>query len=108
MACLFIYLNKTGFNGMYRENSSGDYNIPFGRYTNPCIYKEDDIKKLAVCLQNEKVELTGSSYQEVVKNAQKDDFVYMDPPYAETFSSYSKDSFKKEDQIKLKEDIFSI
>ncbi len=103
LACLFIYLNKTGFNGMYRENSSGEYNIPFGRYTNPCIYKEEDIKKLAGCLQNESLKITCFPYQDVVKHAKKGDFVYMDPPYAETFSSYSKDSFKKEDQIKLKE-----
>ncbi|MEI7891225.1 MAG: DNA adenine methylase [bacterium] len=103
-----IFLNKTCFNGMYRENSKGGFNTPFGKYKNPTILDKENILRISKVLKNTK--LTSVSFEKAVADAKKGDFIYFDPPYhplSETakFTSYHKDSFTKEDQLKLR-DIF--
>jgi DNA adenine methylase len=101
-----IFLNKTSYNGMYRENSKGEFNTPFGRYKNPLICDEPNLKLVSDLLQE--ATITNTSFENAVKEAKKNDLVYFDPPYhpvneTANFTSYSGDGFNKEDQIKLKE-----
>ncbi len=103
-----IFLNKTCFNGMYRENSKGGFNTPFGKAKNPTILDRENILLVSKVLQHTK--LTSVSFEKAVAEAKKGDFVYFDPPYhplTETakFTSYHRDSFTKEDQLKLR-DVF--
>jgi len=104
-----IFLNKTCFNGMYRENSKGGFNTPFGKYKNPTILDQDNILRVSEVLKNTK--LTSVSFDKAVADAKKGDFVYFDPPYhplnktTAKFTSYHKDSFTEEDQLKLR-DVF--
>lgn len=104
IATLMVFLNKTCFNGMYRENSRGEFNVPFGRYINPKICDEDNIQLCSKVLK--KVKLTSTSYTDTVSGAKRGDFVYLDPPYdpisdTSSFTSYSSNSFDKKDQIYL-------
>lgn len=105
-ATLMIFLNKTCFNGMYRENSKGEFNVPFGDYKNPKICDTDNLMAINELLKN--VEPTSVSYSEAVKKAKKGDFVYFDPPYhplsqTSSFTSYSLDSFSAKDQEQLRD-----
>jgi DNA adenine methylase len=101
-----IFLNKTCFNGMYRENSKGGFNTPFGKAKNPTILDRENILLVSKVLKHTK--LTSVSFEKAVAEAKKGDFVYFDPPYhplTETakFTSYHKDSFTKEDQLRLRD-----
>lgn len=105
-ASLFIFLNKTGFNGMYRENSRGEYNIPFGKHPRPLICDEQNILKISKVLKE--IKITQGSYEESVLTAKSGDFVYFDPPYApinttSKFTQYQAGGFNEEDQIKLRD-----
>ena len=93
-ATLFLFLNKTGFNGMYRENGKGFYNIPIGRYNNPTILDEAHLRALHKAFQG--VTFGCLSYDKALMKAGPGDFVYLDPPYHGTFTSYS--TFKWNDQ----------
>lgn len=102
----FLFFNKTAFNGVYRENSKGGFNVPIGSYKNPKIVDPENLRQVSKVLSNTRI--TSGSFEDAVKNAKKGDFVYFDPPYhplseTSSFTSYSKDDFSKEDQIKLKE-----
>ncbi len=103
-----IFLNKTCFNGMYRENSSGGYNSPFGKYKKPPILDQENLVKVSKILK--KAKLTSFSFEESVKNVKKGDYIYFDPPYyprnkTSNFTHYHKNSFTENDQLKLR-DIF--
>ncbi|OLP18108.1 DNA methyltransferase [Leptolyngbya sp. 'hensonii'] len=105
-AARLIYLNKTCFNGLYRENSKGQFNVPMGRYKNPRIFDPE-----VLCAASKALQLT-QIYEnpfETVLNfaASKRDFVYFDPPYypisaTSNFTAYNRYSFHAEDQIKLR------
>ena len=91
-----IYLNKTGYNGLYRVNRSGQFNVPFGRYTNPTICDERNLRLVAECLKH--VSLLVGDFEKVCKKAKEGDAVYLDPPYmpvSETayFTSYDRHPF---------------
>ena len=106
IAARFIYLNKTGFNGLYRVNSKGKFNTPFGKYTNPKILDHDNILAVHKTLQTD--ELTTVDFEEAVKTAKKGDFVYFDPPYqplskTAKFTGYTANSFGIKDQKRLLE-----
>ncbi|MEA2097578.1 MAG: DNA adenine methylase [Patescibacteria group bacterium] len=101
-----IFLNKTCFNGMYRENSKGQFNVPFGRYKNPKILDEKNILAVSKLLQ--KTTITNYSFEKAVKDAKEGDFIYFDPPYhpltiTSNFTNYSNGGFNKEDQMKLRD-----
>lgn len=108
IAARFIYLNRTCFNGLYRVNKSGQFNVPIGRYTNPNIIQEDNIKAVSQALQKAKIEC--KSYLQI--NPEKDDFVYIDPPYQPTadtsFTTYTKYDFTEKDQVELRDYILRL
>jgi len=103
-----IFLNKTCFNGLYRENRKGNFNVPHGRYANPTICDEVTLRATSGALKY--VKITSGSFEDAVRDAKEGDFVYFDPPYhplnpTSNFTSYSVDDFTEEDQRKLK-DVF--
>lgn len=105
-ASRFIYLNKTCFNGLYRENSSGQFNAPFGRYQNPKIADKENLRAISRYLQTSDVEIHCGGYQTVLAQAQPGDFVYFDPPYVPltktaSFASYVKGGFGPDHQQAL-------
>jgi DNA adenine methylase len=104
-AARFIYLNRTAFNGMYRVNKSGQFNVPFGRYTNPQIVDGANPRNVSIVLKNTKV--NNGSYKYVLDEAKKGDFVYFDPSYypvskTASFTSYSNDVFLQKEQEELR------
>lgn len=106
VATRFIYLNRTGFNGMYRVNSRGGFNVPFGKYTNPIICDEENLRRVSKVLQ--KVTIKHQDYKNVLTKAMKGDFVYFDPPYypvskTASFTSYTADSFMEQEQAELRD-----
>ena len=99
-----IYLNKTGYNGLYRVNSKGLFNVPFGRHKNPNICDETNLMAVHRALKN--VEIYEGSFEICLNFAKKNDFIYFDPPYfplsdTSLFTSYTKDNFGEDAQIKL-------
>ncbi len=106
VASRFIFLNRTCFNGMYRVNSKGQFNVPFGKYTNPLICDEDNLRKVSKAL--EKVEIKHQDYKAVLKKAKKGDFIYFDPPYypiskTASFTTYTTEAFLDKEQIELRD-----
>lgn len=104
IAARFIYLNKTCFNGLFRVNSKGEFNVPVGKYTNPQIVNELNLKACQVALSKAKIKL--QSYNKI--EPQAGSFVYFDPPYHPTsetayFTQYSKGGFSEKDQIELRD-----
>lgn len=99
VASRFIYLNKTCFNGLYRVNKQGKFNVPFGRYVNPLILDEKGIMACHQILKNATIQKKEFTECKPTKK----DFVYLDPPYHKTYSSYSDKGFSIEDHIKLSE-----
>ncbi len=111
MASRFIFLNRTCFNGMYRVNSKGGFNVPFGKYANPLICDEDNLRKVSKALQN--VEIIHQDYKEVLKKAKKGDFIYFDPPYypvskTASFTSYTAESFLDKEQTELRDTLLEL
>tara|TARA_X000000368_G_scaffold189477_1_gene149437 strand:- start:811 stop:1698 length:888 start_codon:yes stop_codon:yes gene_type:complete len=103
VASLFIYLNRTCFNGLYRENSNGKFNVPIGSYKNPTICDSQNLLKVNKNLQNVNIECHG--YEQIINHIKKGDFIYIDPPYIPldptSFTKYSKDDFGIEDHNSL-------
>lgn len=105
-ASRFIYLNKTCYNGLYRVNSKGQFNAPFGRYTNPTILNSDNLYACHTALQKAVIEV--SDFYAVRRRIRANDFVYFDPPYAPLsatakFTSYTKNGFDTEMQYALRD-----
>jgi DNA adenine methylase len=103
LAALFVYLNKTGFNGMYRENSKGGFNIPFGKQNNPTLCDPESLRRLSAFLNQDRVVLWCGDYSQHEARIKKGDFVYMDPPYHGTFTGYVKEGFGDKDQENLRD-----
>lgn len=104
-AARFIYINKCGFNGLWRVNSKGQCNVPFGKNRSPDYVQEKLIIECSQYLQN--VFISECDFEIAVLTAESGDFVYFDPPYhplneTSKFTGYSKESFKESDQIRLK------
>ncbi len=111
VASRFIFLNRTCFNGMYRVNKAGGFNVPYGKYDNPLICDEDNLKKVSIALQ--RIEIKHQDYKEVLKKAKKGDFVYFDPPYypvskTASFTSYTAESFLDKEQIELRDTVLEL
>lgn len=103
-AARMIYLNRSGFNGLYRVNKQGKFNVPFGAYTNPLLCDIPNLKAVSRSLQN--VTLNAASFEATKYNVETHDFVYFDPPYVPVsdtanFTTYSGGGFNLEDQQRL-------
>jgi DNA adenine methylase len=105
-AALLVYLNKTCYNGLYRVNSDGVFNVPWGRNNNPRIYDEDNIRAVGKALRDRRVKVICCDYSSVLTKVGVNDFVYFDPPYqplsmTSSFTSYTPDPFGEDDQKRL-------
>lgn len=103
-AAQMLFLNKTCFNGLFRVNKSGGFNVPLGRYDNPGICDEDNLRNASELLENATIECV--DFGDVVHEAAEDTFVYYDPPYrpissTSNFTSYSRYDFHDEQQRRL-------
>lgn len=103
-AALFIFLNKTCFNGLYRVNRKGEFNVPMGAYKNPNICDEDNLRNISKALQ--KVTIVCGDYQKVDSFVDANTFVYFDPPYrplteTSAFNSYTENGFDDTRQVEL-------
>jgi len=106
-AARMIYLNKTGYNGLYRVNKRGQFNVPFGRYKRPNYKDFDNLRAVAKALQDN-VHLKTASFEQVAKGVREGDFVYFDPPYdpvsaTARFTQYHASGFGKAEQQRLAE-----
>ncbi len=107
-ASRFIYLNKTCYNGLWRVNSKGEFNVPFGKYKNPKICDEDNLRAVSEYLKKADVKILCADYREILETANRMDFIYLDPPYAPvsetaSFTSYTQNGFSIKDQEELSE-----
>ncbi|NCB20984.1 MAG: DNA adenine methylase [Clostridia bacterium] len=104
VAARFIYLNRTCFNGLFRVNSSGGFNVPYGKNKNPMICDEENLRKVSKSLRG--IRIIHEDYKKVLDRAKKGDFVYFDPPYypvnkTSSFTSYTKEAFLEKEQMEL-------
>lgn len=103
-AAIFLYLNKTGYNGLFRVNSKGNFNVPFGRYKSPRVANVKLITQASHVLQ--KVEIMNTDFMYVIDQVEEGSFCYLDPPYnpiskTSHFTDYSIDGFGEEDQMRV-------
>lgn len=106
-AARIIYLNKTCFNGLFRVNSQGQFNVPYGDNKNPMVADEVVIRAVSKYLNDNKIEITNQDFEKVVHKARKGDFIYFDPPYdpvsnSSSFTGYDLNGFDKDEQNRLK------
>lgn len=106
LATLFMFLNRTAFNGIYRVNSKGLFNVPYGKYANPKLLDEDNLRKVHIALQ--KVVINLGSYQECENWVDERTFMYVDPPYrpltnSSSFAAYTSSGFNDDSQVELAE-----
>jgi DNA adenine methylase len=105
-AARLIYLNRCGYNGLYRVNRSGKFNVPFGRYKDPVICDEPKLRAAAAALQS--VKLVHGDFEKTLRGARAGDFVYLDPPYVplsatSSFTAYAQTPFDAAAQARLAE-----
>ncbi len=101
-----LFLNRTCFNGLYRVNSKGKFNVPLGRYTNPNIVNEENLRLVSEILQSNRISIKCSDFEAVLGDAKKGDLVYFDPPYqpvstTANFTSYTNKDFTDDDLDRL-------
>ena len=107
-AARIIYLNKTCYNGLFRVNSAGEFNTPFGSYKNPNIVNAPTIKAVSRYFQQAEITFSCRDYAQVLAEVQRGTFVYLDPPYdpvsdTSNFTGYARGGFSHDDQIRLRE-----
>jgi len=105
-AAYLIFLNKTCYNGLFRQNRNGEFNVPFGRYKNPTICSAENIIEVNKALRD--TEILCTDFTETEKYIERMSLVYLDPPYlplnhTSSFTSYSKENFTEQDQLRLAE-----
>lgn len=101
-----LFLNRTCFNGLYRVNSKGKFNVPLGRYTNPNIVNEENLRLVSEILQSNRILIKCRDFEAVLSDAKKGDLVYFDPPYqpvstTANFTSYTNKDFTEDDLDRL-------
>ena len=112
-AARLLYMLRVDFNGMYRVNSKGQFNVPYGRYKNPKIVNEANIYAVSEYFRTNNIQITNSDFAKIVATAKKDDLVYFDPPYipvteTASFTAYTKDGFTLADQERLRDTFFEL
>jgi DNA adenine methylase len=108
MAAMLIYLNRMGFNGLFRLNATGAFNVPAGRYQAPKICDPENIRRVAAALNRPSVKLMHADFDCMLSNASAGDFIYIDPPYAPLsrtahFTSYTAGGFGRDEQRRLRD-----
>ena len=108
LAAMFIYLNRTGFNGLFRLNRQGAFNVPAGRYADPRICDAERVRSVARTLSSDGVTLECMPFEQALADARKGDFVYCDPPYAAlsrtaSFAHYTAGGFGVQDHVRLQQ-----
>jgi len=111
-AARLIFLNKTCFNGLYRVNSQGLFNVPYGRYKNPSICEEITLRSISEYFNSNKIEILNCDFKDAVAKADKKSFVYFDPPYHSpdktNFTGYQADGFDEDEQERLRDLIIKL
>lgn len=107
-ASRLIYLNKTCFNGLFRVNTSGEFNSPFGRYKNPNIVNESVLRAVSNYFNSNNIAFYNEDFSETLRRVENGGFVYLDPPYdpvsdTACFTGYNKGGFSRNEQIRLKQ-----
>jgi DNA adenine methylase len=113
LAAMLIYLNRTGYNGLFRVNSRGDFNVPAGRYGKVTICDAENLARLAAALARPDLRLEVSTFESVLAACGAGDFVYLDPPYAPVsrtaqFTSYTAGGFGADRQRQLQQDVIAL
>lgn len=107
-----LYLNKSCFNGLYRVNSKGYFNVPSGKYSKVKCYDENNILELYKYFHKRRPVILNVDFEKAIKTAKAGDFIYFDPPYdtvnEQSFTSYTKDGFTKEEQTRLRDTIVKL
>jgi len=111
-AARLIFLNKTCFNGLYRVNSQGLFNVPYGKYKNPTICEEIVLRQISVYLNSGKINILNTDFEKAVSTAGKKSFVYFDPPYHSpdktNFTGYQANGFDEDEQERLRDVIIKL
>jgi DNA adenine methylase len=106
-AARLIFLNKTCYNGLYRVNSQGLFNVPYGRYKNPVIFEETELHRICNYLNDHAISICNNDFEQAVSGADRNSFVYFDPPYHSpdktSFTGYQADKFGEEEQRRLRD-----
>jgi DNA adenine methylase len=110
LAAMLIYLNRTGYNGLFRLNSRGGFNVPVGRYTRVTICDAPNLRRLSAALRRPGVTVEVRRFEDALGDGRPGDFVYLDPPYAPVsrtaqFTSYTASGFGPEEQARLQRDV---
>lgn len=113
LAARLIYLNRTGYNGLFRMNRRGAYNVPAGRYDRPRVVDAPLLEAVSAVLASRHVTLSHAPFERAVERARPGDFVYFDPPYAPlsataTFRSYTAQGFTDDDQARLQRVVIAL
>lgn len=113
LAAMFIYLNRTGYNGLFRLNSDGEFNVPAGRYAKPRICDEASVRRVAAALGGPGITLDRAPFDRTVEGAAAGDFLYFDPPYAPLsrtarFTSYTAEGFGTAQQQRLRDVVIAL
>jgi DNA adenine methylase len=113
LAAMLIYLNRTGFNGLFRLNARGAFNVPAGRYERPNIADRDKVMRVAAALADPRVRLVWGSFERVLEVADAGDFIYFDPPYAPlsrtaNFTAYTSSRFDGDAQVRLQQVVITL
>ena len=108
LAARTLYLNRTCFNGLYRVNKRNQYNTPYGKYKNPNFVNEQTLRAASEFFNSRDITICNENFEDTMARAPEGAFVYLDPPYdpltvTSSFTSYAKDGFNREHQVKLKE-----
>ncbi len=113
LAAMLIYLNRTGFNGLFRLNSRGEFNVPAGRYDRPRICDRPRLQRVADALRAPGVQLVLGTFEAALDFARAGDFLYFDPPYAPlsrtaNFTAYTASGFTSADQARLQQTVVEL
>lgn len=108
-----MYMLRVDFNGLYRVNKKNQFNVPYGKYKNPKIVNENLINDMSKYFNSNHIEFKNGDFEEAVSGAERNDFVYFDPPYiplteTSNFTSYTSDGFSLEDQERLRDLFFKL
>lgn len=112
-AARILYLNKTCFNGLFRVNSAGQLNVPYGKYKNPSIVNREQILALEEYLNEAEVDMRCGDYKACLVDLPQDSFVYLDPPYmplsqTSSFTGYTQEGFGYQDQVTLRDECLKL